>query len=103
MQGAQGAVIAFGIGPALNGGDAGDGNGGGHDVGCFRSGDDSRHLKPARGLCLLYQGTMGQDRVDASVIAHGDAKARFRADIVVPAQAGTQFVPHKPGFRLAPE
>ena len=66
MQGAQGAVFAFGIGPALNGGDAGDGNGGGHDVGCFRSGDDSRHLKPARSPCLLYQGTMERDRAAAA-------------------------------------
>jgi hypothetical protein len=43
------------------------------------------------------------DHKNASVIPHGDGKTRSRADIVVPAQAGTQFVPYETGFRLSPE
>jgi hypothetical protein len=54
---------------------------------------------------MLHDRCAGEpnDRTSTSVISRGDGKAQFRADSVVPAQAGTQFVPHEPGFRLAPE
>jgi hypothetical protein len=42
---------------------------------------------------LLLPVAMSQgNRTNASVISHGDTEARSRANIVVPAQAGTQFV-----------